>query len=100
MTWVKLEEEYTEVTTRLTWVKLEEEYTEMTTRLTWVKLEEEYTQMTTRLTWVKLEVIEKDIFSSPEPLGSQGELIVYPYSGVRCPLSSSSSSTMFKHLLL
>ena len=24
------------------------------------------------------------IFSSPEPLGSQGELIVYPYSGVRC----------------
>ena len=24
------------------------------------------------------------IFSSTEPLGSQGELIVYPYSGVRC----------------
>ena len=24
------------------------------------------------------------LFSSPEPLGSQGELIVYPYSGVRC----------------
>ena len=24
------------------------------------------------------------IFSSPEPLGSQGELIVYPCSGVRC----------------
>ena len=24
-------------------------------------------------------------FSSPEPSGSQGELIVYPYSGVRCP---------------
>ena len=23
-------------------------------------------------------------FSSPEPLGSQGELIIYPYSGVRC----------------
>ena len=23
-------------------------------------------------------------FTSPEPLGSQGELIVYPYSGVRC----------------
>ena len=23
-------------------------------------------------------------FSSPEPSGSQGELIVYPYSGVRC----------------
>ena len=23
-------------------------------------------------------------FSSPEPWGSQGELIVYPYSGVRC----------------
>ena len=39
------------------------------------------------------------VISSPEPSGSQGELIVYPYSGVRCrPLSSSS--TMFKHLLL
>ena len=25
----------------------------------------------------------KCIFSSPEPSGSQGELIVYPYSGVR-----------------
>ena len=24
------------------------------------------------------------LFSSPEPWGSQGELIVYPYSGVRC----------------
>ena len=24
------------------------------------------------------------IFSSPEPSGSQGGLIVYPYSGVRC----------------
>ena len=24
------------------------------------------------------------VFSSPEPSGSQGELIVYPYSGVRC----------------
>ena len=24
------------------------------------------------------------IFSSPEPSGSQGELIVYPCSGVRC----------------
>ena len=24
------------------------------------------------------------VFSSPEPWGSQGELIVYPYSGVRC----------------
>ena len=24
------------------------------------------------------------IFSSPEPSGSQGELIVYPYSGVCC----------------
>ena len=24
------------------------------------------------------------IISSPEPSGSQGELIVYPYSGVRC----------------
>ena len=26
---------------------------------------------------------EFDFFSSPEPSGSQGELIVYPYSGVR-----------------
>ena len=25
-----------------------------------------------------------ELFSSPEPSGSQGELIVYPYSGVRC----------------
>ena len=24
------------------------------------------------------------VFSSPEPSGSQGELIVYPFSGVRC----------------
>ena len=24
------------------------------------------------------------VFSSPEPWGSQGVLIVYPYSGVRC----------------
>ena len=24
------------------------------------------------------------LFSSPEPLGSQGEFIVYTYSGVRC----------------
>ena len=30
-------------------------------------------------------VLNKPVFfSSPEPLGSQGELIVYPYSGVRC----------------
>ena len=43
------------------------------------------------------------IISSPEPLGSQGELIVYPWSGVRRPSvvrPSSSSSTMLKHLLL
>ena len=31
-----------------------------------------------------LLVICQYIFSSPESLGSQGELIVYPYSGVRC----------------
>ena len=35
------------------------------------------------------------VFSSPEPLGSQGELIVYPCSGVRpssvrCPFTSSN----------
>ena len=40
------------------------------------------------------------LFSSPEPSGSQGELIVYPYSGVRVSSLLSSSSTMFKHLLL
>ena len=34
------------------------------------------------------------VFGSPEPLGSQGELIVYPSS--RRPLSS----TIFKDLLL
>ena len=31
-----------------------------------------------------LRVPKKAFFSSPEPLGSQGELIVYPCSGVRC----------------
>ena len=29
-------------------------------------------------------MIKGSIFSSPEPSGSQGELIVYPYSGVCC----------------
>ena len=28
---------------------------------------------------------DSSIISSPEPSCSQGELIVYPYSGVRCP---------------
>ena len=37
------------------------------------------------------------VFSSPEPLGSQGELIVYPSS--RCP-SSDVVVNNFKHLLL
>ena len=32
--------------------------------------------------WHQLEFL--GFFSSPEPSGSQGELIVYPYSGVRC----------------
>ena len=31
-----------------------------------------------------LEANTHKIFSSSEPSGSQGELIVYPYSGVRC----------------
>ena len=35
--------------------------------------------------------------SSPEPLGSQGELIVYPWSVVH-PSVRPSSSTMLKHL--
>ena len=42
---------------------------------------------------------KSSIFSSPEPLGSQGELIVYPWSGVRRP-SVRPSSTMLKHHLL
>ena len=29
-------------------------------------------------------ICQQLLFSSPEPSGSQGELIVYPYSGVRC----------------
>ena len=37
-------------------------------------------------------------FSSPEPLGSQGELIVYPSS--RRPSVVHPSSTIFKDLLL
>ena len=37
----------------------------------------------------------RQVFSSPEPSGSQGELIVYPCSGVR-----PSSVHNFKHLLL
>ena len=37
------------------------------------------------------------IFSSSEPLGSQGELIVYPWSGVR---RCRPSVYIFKHLLL
>ena len=47
---------------------------------------------------VMLQVaLHPKIISSPEPLGSQGELIVYPCSGVR---PSSSSVHNFKHLLL
>ena len=48
-----------------------------------------------------------EIFSSPEPSGSQGELIVYPCSvvrpsvrpSVRRPSSVRPSSTIFKDLL-
>ena len=29
-------------------------------------------------------ILRSFFFSSPEPSGSQGEFIVYPYSGVRC----------------
>ena len=32
----------------------------------------------------KTKQVTKGFFSSPEPSSSQGELIVYPYSGVRC----------------
>ena len=40
----------------------------------------------------------RPFFSSPEPLGSQGELIVYQW--IRRPSSVRPSSTMLKHLLL
>ena len=40
------------------------------------------------------------IISSPEPSGSQGELIVYPWSGVCRRRPSSSSVHIFKRLLL
>ena len=38
------------------------------------------------------------IISSPKPLGSQGELILYPWSGVRLSVVCRSS-TIFKDLL-
>ena len=42
----------------------------------------------------------KCVFSSPEPSGSQGELIVYPWSSERCLWSSSVVvPSHFKHLL-
>ena len=34
-------------------------------------------------------------FSSPDPSGSQGELIVYPYSGVRCRRRRQQSLNIF-----
>ena len=43
-----------------------------------------------------LDSIITVVISSPEPSGSQGELIVYPWSGVR----RRRPSTFFKHLLL
>ena len=43
---------------------------------------------------------EDFVFSSPEPSGSQGELIVYPWSLLLSSSLLSSLSTMFKHLLL
>ena len=50
----------------------------------------------------KLYIRVSIFFSSPEPLGSQGELIVYPSSrrpSVRRPSASASSSTLLKDLL-
>ena len=35
---------------------------------------------------IRVSIRDSLVFSSPLPLGSQGELIVYPYSGVRCRL--------------
>ena len=40
-----------------------------------------------------LYTVRYTVFSSPEPSGSQGELIVYPWSGVRRPLSVLSVHT-------
>ena len=37
-----------------------------------------------RITNWFLRIVRMIVFSSPEPSGSQGELIVYTYSGVRC----------------
>ena len=42
-----------------------------------------------------LVVSEKKIFSSPEPSGSQGELIVYPCSGVRPSVRRPHFSKIF-----
>ena len=39
-----------------------------------------FVRMWNSIVWVPVHCL----FSSPEPLGSQGELIVYPCSGVRC----------------
>ena len=33
---------------------------------------------------VRVSIRDTLVFSSPEPSGTQGELIVYPYSGVHC----------------
>ena len=47
----------------------------------------------------KLDAKKMIFFSSPEPLGSQGELIVYP-SSRRPSVRRPSASTIFKDLLL
>ena len=51
--------------------------------------------LTGMLSLTQAKQLAFEIISSPEPSGSQGELIVYPWSGVR-----RRPSTFFKHLLL
>ena len=41
---------------------------------------------------------DPSVFSSPEPSGSQGELIVYPSFGVRCRRSLSFSSSTISNV--
>ena len=48
----------------------------------------------------KITIQVSQFFSSPEPSGSQGELIVYPCSVVRPSSVRRPSSTIFKDLLL
>ena len=52
--------------------------------------------------WSREKILDDQgiVISSPEPSGSQGELIVYPCSVVRPSSVRRPSSTIFKDLLL